>query len=670
MRMSGSIALHDRRSRVRWDAGVLVALALAFLGSPASALTAGGDTMLVSTAADGTKANGDSFGASLSTDGTRVAFDSEATNLVLADTDATLDVYVKDLVTGDIVLASSADDGTKGNGNSVRPSLSSDGTLVAFESSATNLDPADTETARDVYVKDLVTGDIALASTSSDGTKGNLDSFRSSLSANGTVVAFESHATNLNPAPADTFPDVFVKDLATGDLVLASTAADGTKGNDGSSRPSLSADGTRVAFDSAATNLAPDDADGCDDVYVKDLLTGNLTLASTADDGTKGLCFGSVGGSSQPSLSANGTRVAFESTAINLDPGDTFVRLDVYVKDLGTGDLTLASPGDTPGIAVRDHYRSSLSADGTRVAFEVCQFCDILVAPFPDVFVKDLLTGDLIVASTADDETRGNDSSSRPALAADGTRVAFESLATNLDPAGADGLFDVYVKDLNTAVDNDDDGLGDAIERTLGVDPGLADTDGDGIDDFVETDGGSPIDTDGDGVIDALDPDSDDDGIPDASEGPGDTDGDGTPDYRDLDSDADGLPDALEGRSGADREDPDSDDDGIVDGEDPDIVAALIRSLPEGIFRSAPGTRTSFLARLEAIEARIAAGDAAGAVADLEDLRLRVDGCDPSLSPPDVPDSNDWIRGTDADPCSAQDDVRELIDILIAELES
>ena len=168
------------------------------------------------------------------------------------------------------------------------PPLSADGTKVAFISSATNLDPADTDGFLDVYVKDLTTGGLTLASTSDTGVKGNARSFKPSLSAAGTKVAFISSATNLDPADTDGFSDVYVKDLTTGDLTLASTSDAGVKGNSGSFEPSLSADGTKVAFWSTATNLDPADTDGFSDVYVKDLTTGDLTLASTSDAGVKG----------------------------------------------------------------------------------------------------------------------------------------------------------------------------------------------------------------------------------------------------------------------------------------------------------------------------------------------------------------------------------------------
>ena len=295
-----------------------------------------------------------------------VAFVSNATNLDPADTDNFTDVYVKDLTTGDITLASTSDSGIKANSGGHIPSLSADGTRVAFYSGATNLDPADTDSLYDIYVKDLTTGDITLASTTEGGIKANGDSGFPSLSADGTRVAFGTYATNLNHADTDLFFDVYVKDLTTGDITLASTSDDGVKANNESSGfgVSLSADGTRVAFESDASNLDPADTDFTFDVYVKDLATGDITLASTSDSGIK-----SNGASVDVSLSAEGTRVAFVSEASNLDPADTDFTFDVYVKDLATGDITLASTSDSGIKGNGDSLDTNLSADGTRVAF-------------------------------------------------------------------------------------------------------------------------------------------------------------------------------------------------------------------------------------------------------------------------------------------------------------
>jgi hypothetical protein len=60
--------------------------------------------------------------------------------------------------------------------------------------------------------------------------------------------------------------------------------------------------------------------------------------------------------------------------------------------------------------------------------------------------------------------------------------------------------------------DSDDDGLTDDEEADIGTDPNDADSDDDGVGDGDEA-GASGGDSDGDGDINALDPDSDDDGL-------------------------------------------------------------------------------------------------------------------------------------------------------------
>jgi Tol biopolymer transport system component len=413
------------------------------LGLSSPPLARPGNLILASTSDTGVKGNDWSTQPSVSADGTEVAFHSYATNLDAADTDAFADVFVKDLTTDDITLASTSDTGVKGNEDSSSPSLAADGTRVAFMSDAANLDPADADSIEDIYVKDLTTGDIILASTSDAGIKGDDESRFPSLSADGTKVAFFSDATNLDPADTDSEADIYVKDLATGDITLASTSDAGVKGNDGSFSPSLSADGTRVAFGSNATNLDPADTDTAGDIYVKDLVTGDIILASTSDTGVKG-----NRSSFTASLSAGGTKVAFYSNARRLDPADTDFLNDVYVKDVGTGDIILASTSAAGVKGDNGSLHAHLSANGTKVAFSSAA---TNLHPGDtddsfDVYVKTLATGRIALASTSDRGMKGNDFSYAGSLSANGAWVAFQSFATNLDRADPDDLFDVYLK--------------------------------------------------------------------------------------------------------------------------------------------------------------------------------------------------------------------------------
>jgi hypothetical protein len=180
------------------------------------------------------------------------------------------------------------------------PTLSADGSRVAYAED-------DSAGTGEVYVRTVETGALTTASTTATGERADYataavdgddgatlsrsGSFDPSLSADGRTVAFGSSAINLVPGDtnrtgsADTGHDVFVKDLRTGAVVRASTAADGTQANGESTEPSLSGDGSKVAFVSTATNLVAGDANGAPDVFVKDLRTGEVMLASTEPDG-------------------------------------------------------------------------------------------------------------------------------------------------------------------------------------------------------------------------------------------------------------------------------------------------------------------------------------------------------------------------------------------------
>ena len=115
---------------------------------------------------------------------------------------------------------------------------------MAFQSGASNLVPGDTNGAGDIFVYDRQTPHtIERVSVASDGTQGNGSSLGPSLSADGRYVTFYSNASNLVPGDTNGASDVFVYDRQTGMIERVSVAADGTQGNGNSTRPSISADG-------------------------------------------------------------------------------------------------------------------------------------------------------------------------------------------------------------------------------------------------------------------------------------------------------------------------------------------------------------------------------------------------------------------------------------------
>jgi Tol biopolymer transport system component len=108
-----------------------------------------------------------------------------------------------------------------------------------------------------VFVKDLKTGKVTLVSTDANGVQGDGDSDLNAISADGRFVVFSSIASNLVPDDTNNSFDVFVKDLKTGNITLVSADAAGNEGDNASGSPTISADGSVVVFDSSASNLAP-----------------------------------------------------------------------------------------------------------------------------------------------------------------------------------------------------------------------------------------------------------------------------------------------------------------------------------------------------------------------------------------------------------------------------
>ena len=324
-----------------------------------------GETTRVSVASDGTQGNDFSVFPSISSDGHYVAFYSRATNLVPGDTNGLLDVFVHDRQTGETERVSVASDGTEGTGDTIKyHSISADGLFVAFSSRASDLVPGDTNGEIDVFVHDRQTGETTRVSVASDGTQGDGTSWRPSISSDGHHVAFQSSASNLARGDTNEGFDVFVHDRQTGETTKVSVVSDGTQGDGRSWRPSLSADGHYVAFDSAATNLVPGDTNEGFDVFVHDRQTGETTRVSVASDGTQGNDFSCV-----PSIGAEGRYVAFLSSAFNLVVGDSNNIDDIFVHDRETRETVRLSTSSDGTQGNGRSNLPSISADGRYVAF-------------------------------------------------------------------------------------------------------------------------------------------------------------------------------------------------------------------------------------------------------------------------------------------------------------
>lgn len=403
------------------------------LSAAAAAAPTDGTTTLVTVDTGGASAAANSFSPSVSDGGRVVAFHSAAATLVAGDTNGVIDAFARDMTTGTTVRVSVSSAGVQGDGDSSFPSISANGRYVAFESFATGLVPGDTNSVRDVFVHDRVTGATVRASLGTGSVESNGGCGWASISAGGDLVAFESTAGNLVPGDGNGTYDVFVRDLGEDTLVRVSVSSSGAEGNAQSRRPSLSADGRFVAFESDATNLDPLGVEG---VFVHELATGVTRLVSTNILGQPAIDTGPTGSAA---ISGDGRWVAFMSWADGLVPVDSYNGPDVFLKDTATGQVWLASQSSS-GQFSAFAGEPAISADGRYVAFDL-GFTGRLVYRFDRELGYAEPASIPAGGGTPDSRTRN------AAISPDGTVVAFESGAQNILPEDTDVFFDVFTRD-------------------------------------------------------------------------------------------------------------------------------------------------------------------------------------------------------------------------------
>jgi Tol biopolymer transport system component len=428
-----------------------------------------GTVTLVSHAAGCSTTSGNSVSGfpAISADGAYVTFQSLATDLVpgQADGNGNVDVFLYERATGATSLVSHVPGSptTTANDFSSSRGISADGAHVTFQSLATNLVAGqnDANGTTDVFLYARATGAVTLVSHTpgQPAQAANGSSTSAVLSADGGWVAFQSVATNLvtGQSDANSATDVFLYSRTTGNISLVShiPAGAGTTGNGGSSSPAMSADGSYVAFESDATNLATGQSDpgATLDVFLFARSTGAVTLVSHAATSTTTTANGDSGA---PSISADGSFVVFESDATNLVAGQSGASgtLDVFLYARATGTLSLVSHTPTSATTTGngDSGAASISADGNYVVFE--SVASNLVTgqsdgnSTGDVFLYERSTGvvSLVSHNFASLTTTAAGRSAYPSVSANGNNVSFLSNANNLvanqvDANGGDDVF-------------------------------------------------------------------------------------------------------------------------------------------------------------------------------------------------------------------------------------
>lgn len=302
-----------------------------------------GTTEIVSVSSAGAISNSSENGsAAISADGRFVAFQTTAANLVPQDTSTNYKVVVRDRWAGVTVLASVPAPGGSGGSHSYSPALSGSGRYVAFDSSA-RLVPADSDNQEDVYLRDLWAGTTERVSVPLPGGGNDNQSISPSISYDGRFVAFQSESTRLVSGDTNGAGDVFVRDRLTGTTIRASVPTALPQAEGAGQWSSISWDGQFVVFSSSAPSLGASSGSG---VFVRDLAAGvtervDIPMGPPYPPGS----FRDFVGFS---ISADGRFVTFASSYNGMAPGDAVGGSDVYLRDRKTG-ITLRASLDAIG---------------------------------------------------------------------------------------------------------------------------------------------------------------------------------------------------------------------------------------------------------------------------------------------------------------------------------
>lgn len=276
------------------------------------------------------------------------------------------------------------------------------------------------------------------------GEPGSDDSVLGSLSDDGRILAFTSDATQLVEGDFNRAEDVFLYDRESGLVECASRATSPTTLAGRSLSPSLSGDGRWLAFQSSVTNLVAVDSNGRQDIFLFDRQNRVTTLISVSTNNSP-----STGDSANPRFSQDGNYVAFEGASDQLCPSDTNQTWDIFLWDRAANKLQCISRTPAGRTGNDESHLGSISADGSAVAF-VSLAKDLVAGDTnnaPDVFLWRKSTGKVELVSRGVNGAVGDDASLSCSISADGRWVCFNSSAKNLVPGPLSSLSSTYLWD-------------------------------------------------------------------------------------------------------------------------------------------------------------------------------------------------------------------------------
>jgi hypothetical protein len=357
-------------------------------------------------------------------------------------------------------LVSKSSTGVLGNGPSRNPSISADGRYVAFESTAKNLVPNDTNGVTDIFVHDRQIGQTTRVSVTHNGGQANGASFEAAISGDGRFVSYSSKATNLVANPiyppkidcGDTSGhernpsiQVYLYDRQTGAVTQASVNNQGVSANCRSWLSDISGDGTYVVYGSHATNLVdPPKNNKKRDTYIYNRITKQVRYANLTPQGTR-----PDQGAGLVDISSSGRYVTFNTKSGLFDPIDNNKTFDVILLDQQTNQTKLISLNESGRVGPEISHYSDVNTNGQYVVFQTLnQLTSEDRNNVTDIYLRDIVNNQTILITSPNSGQQANGNSRSGKLSGDGRYVTFISSANNLVANDTNGTEDLFMRDM------------------------------------------------------------------------------------------------------------------------------------------------------------------------------------------------------------------------------
>ncbi|MBW6468849.1 MAG: cell wall-binding repeat-containing protein [Coriobacteriia bacterium] len=319
------------------------------------------------------------------------------------------------------------------------PDISSDGRYVVWTSTAADLVPGGTTAYNktDVFWRDRVAGVTKRVSDSAADVNGNASSWGGVVSGDGLYVAFISKASNLVPDDTNGVQDAFVRNMQTGAIERVSVTNSGEQSTGWAYGPlAIADDDYSVIFTTASANFGSSKGQ----VYLRDWQAGTTSMVSRAPDGQPG------DDSSFPDdITPDGRFVAFTSRASNIT-GETGGYDHIIVRELDTETTWIVNR--TAAQEKMEAHHASLSDDGRYVAFHGERRGGS--AAGIQCWVRDIQESTTEQVSRSTGGVGANGQSQWPEISGNGRYVVFDSYATNLVDGDTNAVPDVFRHDRQT----------------------------------------------------------------------------------------------------------------------------------------------------------------------------------------------------------------------------